>query len=108
MTAVCKDLNAFFRQRQGDAREVVVLAPMAGPDGAFPADTNNRIIFTLANVLQETTTRNQAGPRGVPMFGMPIPVNLHVGFVANFTDYVTGLEFISDVIAFLQAKSVFD
>jgi hypothetical protein len=109
LTCVRKELNAFFRTTQGD-REVVVLAPPSDQLAGAGDDTNNRILCTLTNVLQEATLRNQLGAmmahgvRAPP----PLSINLHVLFAAHYTDYVTGLDFLTDVIAFLQAKPSFD
>lgn len=104
---VRRELNASFRQLQGDARDVVVLGGLAGAQGAGQDETNNRILLSLLHLRQDTTFRNQqAAPRGAA--NPPISIVLHTVFVSNYTDYQTGLDLLADVIGILQAKPVFD
>jgi hypothetical protein len=108
---VRRELNAFFRQLLGDSREVVTLSALNGREEGAAADTSNRILFALTHVRQETTLRNQLPSPAARRDGCrypPISIVLHVVFASNFTDYVTGLDFLADVIAFLQARPVFD
>lgn len=107
---VRRELNAAFRQLQGDARDVVVLGGLAGAQGAGQDETNNRILLSLLHLRQDTTFRNQqVPPRGdTTRPPPPISIVLHAVFVANYMDYQTGLDLLADVIGLLQAKSVFD
>jgi Pvc16 N-terminal domain len=106
---VRRELNASFRQLQGDARDVVVLGGLAGAQGAGQDETNNRILLSLFHLRQDTTFRNQQVPaRGNAARTPPISIVLHTVFVSNYTDYQTGLDLLADVIGILQAKPVFD
>ncbi|HET9626564.1 MAG TPA: DUF4255 domain-containing protein [Kofleriaceae bacterium] len=104
---VRRELNAAFRQLQGDARDVVALGGLPGSQGAGQDETNNRILLSLLNLRQDTTFRNQQ-IRGEASRTPPISIVLHTVFVSNYTDYQTGLDLLADVIGLLQAKSVFD
>lgn len=107
---VRRELNASFRQLQGDARDVVVLGGLAGAQGAGQDETNNRILLSLLHLRQDTTFRNQQVPaRGdTTRPAPPISIVLHTVFVSNYVDYQTGLDLLADVIGLLQARSVFD
>lgn len=108
---VRRELNGFFRELLGDSRELVVFSSLTGRDEASAGDVSNHILFALTQVRQETTLRNQPLPLGVRRVGAsypPLSIVLHVVFVAHFTDYVTGLDYLSDLIAYLQAHPVFD
>ncbi|ADO69347.1 DUF4255 domain-containing protein [Stigmatella aurantiaca] len=112
LSFVCGKLNTYFREAQHDSREVVSLCPPEGHAASSSHELTNRILFSLCNVLQETTLRNQPPSKGSSTASRPprapLSINLHVVFSANYTDYVTGLDFLSDVLSFLQAMPVFD
>jgi hypothetical protein len=105
---VRRELNASFRQLQGDARDVVVLGGLAGAQGAGQDETNNRILLSLFHLRQDTTFRNQQVAARGDAARPPISIVLHTVFVSNYIDYQTGLDLLADVIGLLQAKSVFD
>jgi Pvc16 N-terminal domain len=105
---VRRELNASFRQLQGDARDVVVLGGLAGAQAAGQDETNNRILLSLLHLRQETTLRNQQLATRSDAARPPIPIILHAVFVSNYTDYQTGLDLLADVIGILQARPVFD
>jgi hypothetical protein len=111
MAFLCRELNDFFRQLLSEPRDVVVLTSLAEGATGPKDDIANRIMFGLTSVRQETTLRNLPPPpgsmRGNPA-RPPISVLLHVVFASNFNDYVTGLDYLADVIAFFQARNVFD
>jgi hypothetical protein len=105
---VRRELNASFRQLQGDARDVVVLGGLGGAQGAGQDETSNRILLSLFHLRQDTTFRNQQVPGRPEGARVPIPIVLHTVFVSNYADYQTGLDLLADVIGILQARPVFD
>jgi Pvc16 N-terminal domain len=111
MAFLRRELNGFFRQLPSEPRDVVALTPLAESAIGAKDDIANRILFGLTTVRQETTLRNMPPPAGgtpaIPARA-PIWVLLHVVFASNFNDYVTGLDYLADVIAFFQARNVFD
>lgn len=104
---VRRELNASFRRLQGDARDVVVLGGLAGAQGAQD-ENSNRILLSLLHLRQDTTFRNQQPATSSSPARPPISIVLHAVFVANYTDYQTGLDLLADVIGLLQARPVFD
>jgi len=107
------ELNAFLARRFQSNENLVVLSSLANPDGTVPMAIENKLILTLANVERETlaatnynSTPNISGPK--TQISPPLNFNLYILVSSNFgNNYVEAMKFLSQAMAFFQAKPVF-
>lgn len=93
------------------SEKAVQLTHIVKDDGSL-AIPNNTLGLTLINIEEERTVKAQQGVAvdgsGRVAYRNPeIKLNLYILLAANFSDYKTGLEFISAAVRFFQAKNVF-
>lgn len=115
LEAVTRRLNSYFQIADPSSEDWVVLSNIIDQDGQPVAQTNNKLVAFLANIMQDTTisTWNPAAPVSATRFAViqpPIYINLMVVFFANFsgTNYTRGLGMISQTIQFFQENPFFD
>lgn len=108
MSVVCADLNAFFRRRKGDTRDRVVVSGFSDPQSGSSAEAEDGIFFLLTRIAEETNVGpmpSAGGPPGlIPRVRAPIHLNLDVMFASMYRHFETGLQVLSEIIAYLQAK----
>lgn len=93
------------------SESTIHLTHVANPDGTL-AISDDSLAMTLVNIEEERITRSQIPyiktPEGRIIHVNPeIKLNLSVLVSANFTNYKTGLEYLSGAIHFFQSKNVF-
>jgi hypothetical protein len=111
MTTVREDINAFFKRRYRESKDRILLSGFSDPQGNLPADAEDNIFFLLTRISQEMNIaaggKTERAPGLVPHVREPAFLNLHVMFAAMYRRYETGLQALSEVIAYLQGKPVY-
>jgi len=112
LECVADDINSHLQRLQRDQFERVVLSSLIDQEGAPPLETENKVVLLLTALDEEKNVYDGSGAnRGTPAVARthdPIYLNLHVMFAATHKHYLTGLGSISDVIAYIKSKPVFD
>ena len=107
------ELNDYFKSKFDIDEDRVIVSNLINQDGSIAVEGNNKVVFHLVNIEEETTLKSSAGTSsfggGFGASGGNINVNLTVMFSAFFTgkNYVEALKFLSSVIYFFQSKPVF-
>lgn len=107
------ELNNFLGGRFQSNENLVVLSSLANPDGTVPITIENKLILTLANVERETLAAsgiNQTSTLSSPKSRVspPLHLNLYLVVSSNFgNNYTEAMKFLSQAMAFFQAKPVF-
>lgn len=91
--------------------DFIVLSHIVKPDGIL-ATQDNSIAITLVNVEEERILKSQnaithSANGIVSQLNPEIKLNLFILISTNFTDYNTGIQYLSAVVRCFQAKSVF-
>ncbi len=115
LTFITSELNDFLKVRSAiGSEDMVILSNIINQDGGVAIKEDNKIILSLINIEEEINRRSMASyiktENGNAAHVNPsVQLNLYVMFSAYFTNgnYPDSLKFISDVIAFFQAKRVF-
>lgn len=108
-----EELNGFLARRFQSNENMVALSGLVEPDGTIPLAIENKLVLTLVNAERETAARNAGGAPSA--FGglqsrvsPPLNLNLYVLVSANFpNNYPEAVKFLSQAVAFFQAKPVF-
>lgn len=103
LDAIQEELQQFL-QLKGDMRsgDVVTLGNLVMLDGSSNPDQENSLVMSVINIERDGNAQ-QGGKRNPEM-----NINLYVLFAANFSDYRTGLAYLSAVIGFFQERTVID
>jgi hypothetical protein len=110
---VGEELNDYFKSKFDINEDRVIVSNLMNQDGSIAVEGNNKVVFHLVNIEEETTLKASAGTSsyagGFGSSGGNINLNLTVMFSAFFTgkNYVEALKFLSSVIYFFQSKPVF-
>ena len=113
LEAICTAANEYLLNSARRPDAWVVLSSIVGHNGAISEHIHDKVVMTLYNITRESMVSNYTAARpGNNAFAIvrpPIYVNLHLMFMANFTDknYTEGLGAISDIIAFFQQNPCF-
>jgi hypothetical protein len=95
----------------GDLQGRICLANVVNPEDGSVALEPDSLGLCLVNIEEERVTKSQraSAPAAgrVAYLNPELKLNLHVLIAANYKVYRTGLHFLSSVIRFFQAKSVF-
>jgi hypothetical protein len=113
LTFLLDELNGFLGGRFQSSENLVVLSGLVNPDGTVPMAIENKLILTLVNAEREAAAVSAganssgfAGPR--TRVSPPLNLNLYVLVSANFgNNYAEAIKFLSQALAFFQAKPVF-
>ena len=110
---VGEELNDYFKSKFDINEDRVIVSNLINQDGSIAVEGNNKVVFHLVNIEEETTLKASSGTSsyagGFGSSGGNINLNLTVMFSAFFTgkNYVEALKFLSSVIYFFQSKPVF-
>lgn len=113
LEVICKAANENLQNLEYRGDDWVVLSSIVSHGGTINEQLNNKLVMTVYNVTRENVSGNynaaRAGNDAFAMVRAPIYVNLHLMFMANFSDknYADGLAAISRVIGFFQRHSCF-
>lgn len=93
------------------SEDAIVLSPVVKADGTLSIPDNS-LGLTLVNIEEERVVKSQnavsiAGDGRVSIVNPEIKLNLFILISANFTNYDTGLQFLSAVVKCFQSKNVF-
>ncbi|MBI1938370.1 MAG: DUF4255 domain-containing protein [Ignavibacteriales bacterium] len=93
------------------SEDAIVLSPIVKADGSL-AIPDNSLGLTLVNIEEERVVKSQnavsiASDGRVSIVNPEIKLNLFILIAANFTNYDTGLQFLSAVVKCFQSKNVF-
>ena len=93
------------------SQETIHLHHIVEADGTL-ALPDNSLGLSLVNVEEERVTKSQqafvSSSQGqIAHVNPELKLNLYILLAANFTNYKTGLEFLSGAIRFFQSKNVF-
>ncbi len=114
MPVIGSELNEYFKSKFEIDEDRLVVSNLINQDGSVAVEGNNKVVFHLVNIEEETTLKATLGTSsfsgGFGSGGGDINVNLTVMFSALFTgkNYVEALKFLSSVIYFFQSKPVFN
>tara|TARA_B110000046_G_C13000498_1_gene401947 strand:+ start:1264 stop:1911 length:648 start_codon:yes stop_codon:yes gene_type:complete len=110
---VGEELNDYFKSKFDINEDRVIVSNLINQDGSIAVEGNNKVVFHLVNIEEETTLKASSGTNsysgGFGSSGGNINLNITVMFSAFFTgkNYVEALKFLSSVIYFFQSKPVF-
>lgn len=113
LEVICKAANEYLQNIERRSDDWVVLSSIVGHDGSINEAIKDKVVMTLYNVSRETTVSSYTAARpGADAFAIvkpPIYVNLHLMFMANFSDknYGDGLAAISRILSFFQQNPCF-
>ncbi|MEO9805871.1 MAG: DUF4255 domain-containing protein [Reichenbachiella sp.] len=90
-----------------------VMGNILSQDGNIDNALNDSIIVTLVNVEEEKVLKPQSSyikedDGAIFRTNPAINLNLHVLFSAHFSDYRSGLKYLSSVLSFYQGMNFFD
>jgi hypothetical protein len=112
------EVNNYLQTVLPDANSGRVVAENIVQKDSAPADAElpseeREIILSLINIEEEKVfkdqskfVRTQGG--NLQVMEPEIKLNVYLIFAANFTDYLTGIKALSEIIGFFQANRVFD
>ena len=106
---ITQEINQFLRLKFDLNEDKVLLSALVDQDGNIATQDENKIIFTLIDISEETTLRNVTDKRSLG--NRPnLHLNLKVLFSAcfNSSNYIESLKYITAVISFFHAKPVFN
>ncbi len=113
MTYIKDALSESFSNQFENAKNIIRLSNPINPDGSLPKNIEDKIVFFLTNIEQESSLKNNfnrtADKNGkFSSAGPTIHLNLSLLFCANFTEeaYTDGLRYLSAVIRFFQYNPV--
>lgn len=106
---ITQELNQFLRLRFDLNEDKVILGPLIDQDGKVATQDENKIIFTLVDIAEETLLKNKIDRRSTGNRS-DLFLNLKVLFSAYFNslNYTDSLKYLTAVIAFFHAKPVFN
>lgn len=114
VSTIQKELNNFLAARYLNS-DIVIPANVVDQNGNI-ASEEPQILLSLINIEQETTA-NKSSPSFVRTstgntnsVSPPISINIYLLFSAHFKNenYLKGLELLSSIISFFQAKPIFN
>src|SRR5262249_12349589 len=114
MSFIVGEINSLLSTRFKTNEDLAVLSSLANPDGTLPHGIENKIVISLINVEREASANGSSWPMrgGVEGHGRvspPLGLNLLVLVTASFGgNYAEALKVLSNVMAFLQAKPMFN
>jgi hypothetical protein len=105
------DYLARLPQLNITSESTVHLTHVVNPDGTL-AINEDSLAMTLVNIEEERVIKSQlpimkTSDGRIIHVNPEIKLNLYVLICANFTNYKTGLEYLSGAIHFFQSKNVF-
>ena len=106
---ITQEINQFLRLRFDLNEDKVLLSSLIDQDGKVAVQDENKIIFTLIDISEETTLKNRTDRRS-SSDRPDLHLNLKVLFSAYFnsSNYIESLKYITAVISFFHAKPVFN
>ncbi len=112
---ICRSLNSNFRKLEPREVDWVILSDLVDAEGKPHADTADKVVMCLTGIAREMMIPTYApagvngGGRAMPV-APPLYIDLHVGFIANFSgrSYARGLESISRTISYFHNNFYFD
>lgn len=113
LEVICTAANEYLQNIDRRSDGWVLLSNLTDHGGAVHDAIRDKVVMALYNITRENTigtfTAARPGPDGFAVVKPPIYVNLHLMFMANFSDqnYADGLAAISGVIAFFQQQPTF-
>ncbi len=117
LEVLCKASNEYLQNIDRRSDDWVVLSSIADHDGGINDAVRDRVVMTLYNITRENivgsynpTQKSGAGSGdGVAIVKPPIYVNLHLMFMANFSEksYADGLAAISGILSYFQQNPCF-
>jgi len=111
LSYITNDLNTYFKNRLQTPEDKVVLSGILDQDGVISIQGENKIAITLVNVCKDTATKHSTSfiPAGAVTNAAPVHLSFDVLFSAYFngTEYAGALKYLSFIIDYFQAKSVF-
>ena len=112
------EVNNYLQNVLPDANSGRVVTENIVQKDSLPAENEGSpeekdIILSLINIEEEKVFKDQskfARTQGgnLQVMEPEIKLNVYLIFAANFTDYLTGIKALSEVIGFFQANRVFD
>ena len=100
-------LNSYFAQVFQISEDTVVIAPIVDPDETQPSQTENRLVLSVVNIVQDAALRNVSAVHDFSLTQGLTHLTVHVLIASNFHDYRSGLQAISSVMSYLQLHRVF-
>ncbi|MBV7534721.1 DUF4255 domain-containing protein [Duganella sp. sic0402] len=113
LEVICQAANEYMQNLNHRNDEWVVLSSLVDHDGSVNEYIKDKVVMTLHNITRDNTVSTYSATRGgndgYAVVSPPIYVNLHLMFMANFSDknYSEGLQAISLLLSFFQQRPYF-
>ena len=111
LNLIVRKFDDYLRTLLGAADNQVILARLTNANSTTPPENDNKIILTVVNMERELTISSYASAQptatALNIVAPPVYINVFVMFSANFADYSTGLNYISETISFFQRNPWF-
>lgn len=109
LIAIIKNLNDELKSILNTENSPVILTTLVEQSGSQPVGTENKIVCTVVNLVQEKMYSEHAVYHKSTEQNPAIKLNLYLLISANFNsqNYKDGLRILSAVIGFFQTKRVF-
>lgn len=106
------EINSFLGTRFQTHENLAVLSGLSNHDGSAPVAIDNKIVLSLINIERETAAasgmRTRADGVSFVRTSPALNLNLYLLVSACFgANYAESLKFLSNALAFFQAKPVF-
>jgi hypothetical protein len=113
LEVICKQANEYLQNIYRRNDDWVVLSSIVDHNGGVNESIKDKIVMTVYNITREnmvsTFTPARPGGDAYAIVSPPIYINLHLMFMANFSEknYSEGLAAISILISFFQQRPYF-
>lgn len=118
LETICGLANAHLENRDRRADTWISLTSLVDNNGTASQGARDKIVMCVHSITRETAISTYASPastnnaNGLPgslaVGSPPLFIDVHLMFMANFTDYAVGLAALSRLISYFQQTPVFD
>jgi hypothetical protein len=104
-------LETYLESQPGASTNYILLGNISGMGVNGGAALQNKIILSVVNIEEDRISRSSDNytriDQQIVYQNPPVFLNLDILFAANYTEYLTSLQLLSNVIKFFQYQNVF-
>ncbi|MCG8475114.1 MAG: DUF4255 domain-containing protein [Cytophagales bacterium] len=112
ISVVAGELNAYLKFHRQFLENRVILSPIVEQDGRLAIREENRIVFTLTDLSEESSLKNHRSGRKAGAENNPPDLHLNAQILVSAyfssSNYSEALDYLSDTISFFHSKPVFN
>jgi len=111
LNTIAADANKYFARMLDVEEEKVVLSSILNADGSVAISGQNKIIFTLVNVVPNESLKNlptDLKDRRIPVSTSHYKLSLLVSAYFNAGNYAESLQLLSMIMSYFSDKAVFN